>query len=393
MPLPLNHALRSPHDQDARARQDFVSSLRGFVLNDMAAEMRTRYEVDVAPKLAASGVNDPDEDDIRRGMATNLYFQFYSATRVNAQEMVWRAVTPGVEAGLPDIERRIDALSGKAGGSLTLDPDLAMPKNVTAIDVHLMPGGYVAGSSAAAGAVYDNGLAVFSAGFMGKNLDDIGMSMAQWVRHRHPEFKPRRILDCGCTVGHNTAPWKQAYPAAAVVGIDVSASALRYAHGRAESLGLAIDYRQMDATKLDYPDASFDVVFSSMFLHELSGKQIRDYLAEARRVLTPGGLLLTMALPPNRILPAYDQFYLDWDCYHNAEPFYRAYRDQDPAALLCGAGFAAADVFDFTVPQYTYLTEEAFSAAVNRPPEVGADTGRLSATVHWFGFGAWKRAG
>jgi ubiquinone/menaquinone biosynthesis C-methylase UbiE len=390
MPLPLNHALRSPHDQDARARQDFVSSLRGFVLNDMAVEMRARYESEVAPRLQRAG-SAPDQDAIRAAMASDLYFQFYSATRVNAQEMVWRSVTPGIEADLPDLERRIDAVSGAAGGSLTLDPALPMPRNVTAVDVHLMPGGYVAGETAAAGAVYDNGLAVFSAGFMGKDLDDIGMSMAHWVRHRHPAFAPRRILDCGCTVGHNTAPWKRAYPAAQVVGIDVSASALRYAHGRAESLGLAIDFLQMDATHLDYPDASFDVVFSSMFLHELTLKQLRLYLAEARRVLAPGGMFLTMELPPNRILPAYDQFYLDWDCYHNNEPFYRTYRDQDPAALLAEAGFATADMFDFTVPQYTYMEEAEFAQAVNHPPEVGADTGRLSATVHWFGFGAWKR--
>ena len=387
MPLQLNHALRSPHSRDAQARQDFVSSLRGFVLNDMASEMKTRFETEVAPTLAR-----PDEDGVRKAMAENLYFQFYSATRVNAQEMVWRAVTPGVEADLRGLDQRIEALSGSTGGSLTLDPALAMPSNVTAIDVHLMPGGYVHTDSAAAGAVYDNGLAVFSAGFMGRDLDDIGMSMAHWVRHKHPSFAPRDILDCGCTVGHNTAPWKRAYPDAKVVGIDVSASALKYAHGRAESLGLAVDYRQMDATRLDYPDASFDVVFSSMFLHELSAKQLRAYLAEAYRVLSPGGLLLTMELPPNRILEPYEQFYLDWDCYHNNEPFYRAYRDQDPAALLGEAGFAADDIFDFTVPQYTTMTDDAFAAAVNHPPEIGSDTGRLSATVHWFGFGGWKRA-
>jgi ubiquinone/menaquinone biosynthesis C-methylase UbiE len=390
MPLPLSHALESPHGQDARARQDFVSSLRGFVLNDMASQLRRRYFDEVAPRLEREGA-PADEDAIRAAMADDLYFQFYSATRVNAQEMVWRAVIPGIEADLPDLERRIDAVSGAAGGSLSLDPDLSMPRNVTAVDVHLMPGGYVAGTTAAAGAVYDNGLAVFSAGFMGKHLDDIGMSMAHWVRHRHPQFEPRRILDCGCTVGHNTAPWKRAYPQAQVTGIDVSASALRYAHGRAESLGLAIDYRQMDATALDFPNASFDVVFSSMFLHELTQKQLAQYLAEARRVLAPGGLLLTMELPPNKILPPYDQFYLDWDCYHNNEPFYRTYRDQDPATLLAAAGFAADDIFDFTVPQYTYMDPADFAQAVNHPPEVGADTGRLSATVHWFGFGAWKR--
>jgi ubiquinone/menaquinone biosynthesis C-methylase UbiE len=392
MPLALTHSLRTPHSQDAQARQDFVSSLRAFVLNDMAVQMKARYDCDIAPRLRSALHREPDSDAIRKAMARDLFFQFYSATRVNAQEMVWRAVIPSVEADLAELERRIEAISGKAGGSLKLDPDLPMPDNVSAIDVHLMPGGYLVDQGAAAGAIYDNGLAVFSAGYMGLELDDIGSSMVQWVRHRHPSFAPTRILDCGCTIGHNTLPWKRAYPTAQVAGIDVSAPLLRYAHARAESLGQAIDFRQMDATRLDFPDASFDVVFSSMFLHELTQKQILAYLAEARRVLAPGGLLLTMELPPNRILPSYDQFYLDWDCYHNNEPFYRAFRDQDPAELLREAGFLDSNVFSFTTPQYTYMSEADYAEALEQPPQVGGDTGRLSSTVHWFGFGAWKHA-
>ncbi len=85
----------------------------------------------------------------------------------------------------------------------------------------------------------------------------------------------------------------------------------------------------MNATELEYPDNHFDVVFSSMFLHELPLKDIRAYLREAFRVLKPGGLLLTMELPPNSNLGAYEQFYLDWDCYYNNEPFYKAFRDQN----------------------------------------------------------------
>ena len=60
----------------------------------------------------------------------------------------------------------------------------------------------------------------------------------------------------------------------------------------------------------------FDVVFSSMFLHELPLKDIRAYLAEAHRVLKPGGILLTMELPPNNRMEPYDRFYLDWDYYN-----------------------------------------------------------------------------
>jgi SAM-dependent methyltransferase len=392
MPMELLHELKVAHRQDTRARQDFVSALRGYMLNDMAAGMKQRYQQAVAPALAARvGARPLTQDDVHDAMKSDLYFKFYSAVRYNAQEMVWRSVIPGIEADLPSLQARAQAAGDRAGGTLTLDPDLQPPENVTSIDVHLMPGVYAAPDTPAAGAIYDNGLAVFSAGFMGRELNDIGLSMANYVRKRFPDFQPRDILDCGCTVGHNTLAWATTFPEARVSGIDVSSSVLRYAHGRAGSLGIAAHFRQMDATELDYPDASFDVVFSSMFLHELSVRDIKLFFAEAHRVLRPGGLLINMELPPNAALDPYDQFYLDWDCYYNAEPYYRAFRDQDYAGLVRAGGFSDADFLQFTVPQYSYMPEDAFTDAVRQPATIDGDTGRLSASLQWFGFGAWKR--
>jgi hypothetical protein len=114
-------------------------------------------------------------------------------------------------------------------------------------------------------------------------------------------------------------------------------------------------------------------------------------MAEAYRVLRPGGMLINMELPPNQALQPYDQFYLDWDSYYNMEPYYRTYRDQDPVKLLQGAGFAADDCFQFVVPQYSYVNEEEFAQAIRAPQRIDGDTGRLSATLQWFGFGGWKR--
>ena len=156
-----------------------------------------------------------------------------------------------------------------------------------------MPGSYTrGGESLEAGAVYDQGLAVFSMGLMGANLDDIGLSMAAYVKGKFPDFQPQSILDTGCTIGHNTLPWKQTYPKAKVEAIDAAAGGLRYASARAKMQGQEVSFAQMSADALDYPDASFDLVFSSMFLHELSKKARAAAFKEAYRVLKPGGLLL-----------------------------------------------------------------------------------------------------
>ncbi len=392
--LELNHAMRPELHADERARQNFVSGLRSFVLNELADDMRFAYESRVRPDLESKLGRPPASGpEIHRAMRGDPMFQLYSALRVNAQRMVWDSVIPVVERE----KSRISAIANAAptNGSLEIDPALKVPRNVSAIDIHLMPGSYShedEPGDLGAGAIYDQGLAVFSFGLMGDNLDDIGRSMSHYVRRRYPEFHPRAILDVGCTIGHNTVPWAKAYPDADVHAIDVAAPGLRYGHARAALQGAAIHFHQMNADMLAFADGSFDLVFSSMFLHELSLKTIGQALREAYRVLRPGGLMLHMELPPNNQISAYEGFYLDWDYYYNDEPYYKAFRDQDPKSLCEKAGFEPDKYIQFVVPSIGFHGEEAVNAAIDATAGmVDSDkTGRLAAGVHWFGFGAWK---
>jgi len=393
--LELKHEMRPELRPGERARQRFVAGLRSFVLNDLAADMRYAYDRRVRPEFEHCNGRSPDSGaEVHRAMRGDPMFALYSAFRVNAQRMVWASVIPVVERE----KARILATAGAAAerGSLELDQTLAVPKNVSAIDVHLMPGSYAhedEPNDLAAGAVYDQGLAVFSCGLMGENLDDIGCSMSRYVQRRFPDFQPRAILDLGCTVGHNTVPWARAYPDADVHAIDAAAPVLRYGHARAAMQGAAIHFHQMNAAELRFPDQSFDLVFSSMFLHELPLKTIGQVFREAHRVLRPGGLMLHMELPPNKQMGAYDGFYLDWDCYYNEEPFYKAYRDQDPETLCRQAGFVDRDYIQFVVPSIGFYgpdpVDEAIDANAGRVD--GDKTGRLTAGARWFGFGAWKQ--
>lgn len=394
----LQHDLRPVLAADDRARQEFATGLRAFVLHDLANDMRRAWDVRVLPPLERRlGRTPTDGTEVHRALRGDPAFQAYSVMRVNAQEMVWASVRPVVAREAVRLQQTAQGLDG---GEVVLDPELAIPRNVTAVDVHLMPGSYTGGEGpddVTTGAVYDQGLAVFSFGLMGENLDDIGRSMARAVRRRFPSFAPTDILDVGCTIGHNTLPWARSYPDAHVQAIDVSAPLLSYGRARAASQGSPITFRQMDATKLAFPDESFDLVFSSMFLHELTLGQISAALAEAHRVLRPGGLMLHMELPPNGQMAPYDSFYLDWDCYYNAEPFYKAYRDQDPRALCTAAGFDTEQYFQFVVPSVGFYGEGATDQAIDAAASSEANgevadehTGRLADGVRWYGYGAWK---
>lgn len=392
MSVELQHPMNPHKTADEAARGRFVSGMRSLILNDLAADLKVAYDRRAVPAWQRShGAPPQSSAEAHKALRGDPAFNIYSAMRVQAQKMVWASVAESVEREAD----RLGAAARAAGGRVALNPTLDVPKNVGAIEVHLMPGSYTrGGDSLEAGAVYDRGLAVFSMGLMGTNLDDIGLSMSCYIRLKYPDFAPQSILDTGTTIGHNTLPWKLTYPDADVIAIDAAPGVLVYGAARAAMQGQDVQFVQMCADKLDYPDASFDLVWSSMFLHELSKKQRAAALAEAYRVLKPGGLMLHMELPPNAEMSAFDGFYLDWDSWYNEEPYYKGFRDEKPPELCAAAGFAPTDYFQFVVPSIGIYGEQAIAdlIASEAAEAVGqATTGRLAEGVMWFGFGAWKK--
>ncbi|MFI5898206.1 methyltransferase domain-containing protein [Actinoplanes sp. NPDC051513] len=78
-----------------------------------------------------------------------------------------------------------------------------------------------------------------------------------------------------------------------VCGIDVSDSMLALARGRAVLAGSApVEYRHGGVDAVPYPDGSFDAAVSTQVLEYVA--DIRAALAEALRVLRPGGRMLVL---------------------------------------------------------------------------------------------------
>lgn len=387
------NALAPRYELDERARLSFVRDLRRYVLDELARGLRGDYHAHVEPKLASR--RTPTPQAIHGAMRSRDSFRFYSALRTTSQDMLYQYNRAAIER---DRERlrvtaaRLDARH-RHTGSLRLRSDLIVPRSVSAIDIHLMPGSYhteYEKDDLTMGAVYENRLASSTFGLFGPNLDDIGRSIATFVSMRNPPLRPRAILDLGCTVGHNTGPWKEVYPQAEVYGIDVAAPCLRYARARALSQRRAIHFAQMDARKLDFPDASFDIVFSSMFLHEVPARDIPKVLGEAHRILRPGGLMLHMELPPQNQLSPWDSFYLDWDGHFNNEPFYRGFRAMNLRRIVVAAGFNESNYEQHVVPSLHALGPGAWRATLRSHRTVDGETGRLATGVRWFCFGASK---
>lgn len=101
-----------------------------------------------------------------------------------------------------------------------------------------------------------------------------------------------RILDIGTGPGHIPLLVCDRLPEAKVVAIDLADHMLRHAerHRAGSPHAGRIELLKADAKGLDFPDGSFDTVYSNTILHHIPDPE--PFLREARRVLRPGGALL-----------------------------------------------------------------------------------------------------
>ncbi|QMW22436.1 class I SAM-dependent methyltransferase [Sandaracinobacteroides saxicola] len=341
-----HHAALVMGDHDDRARQDFAFTLRNHVTSHLMPANRLVFDKRAGPAHArATGTALADPKAIRAAMNADSWYRFYTSARRSSQELLWASVIPAVAANTAEP-------AAATLGSLTLDPHLIPPRYVDAIDIHCMPGGYTADrgdGDLAAGAVYDRGVYLYMSGLMGAYNDAVGQLAVGWLRRERPDFAPARILDIGCAVGHATLPWCDAFPSAEVHGIDVGAALLRYAHARAGSLGKAVHFTQANAESTPFPDGHFDLVTSSIVLHETSTRGLPAILRECHRVLKPGGLMLHVDQPKFDDSDPWATFLQENETWYNNEPFWRQYRRIDLAALAADCGFAPADIIEDTL--------------------------------------------
>jgi len=97
--------------------------------------------------------------------------------------------------------------------------------------------------------------------------------------------KGLRVLEIGCGLGTDGAQFAKA--GANYTGVDLTEAAVELARRRFELSGLPGTFRTADAEQLDFPDESFDIVYSHGVLHHTP--DIASAVREVHRVLRPRG--------------------------------------------------------------------------------------------------------
>ena len=120
-----------------------------------------------------------------------------------------------------------------------------------------------------------------------------GRSWAGWSRALGMLLPSADVADIACGEGYlsvESAQW-----ARRVIGIDRSADVLKRAKALAERRGVEnITWKRGDMEKLPLPDASVDIALLSQALHHAANPS--RAIAEASRILRPGGRLLALDL-------------------------------------------------------------------------------------------------
>jgi demethylmenaquinone methyltransferase/2-methoxy-6-polyprenyl-1,4-benzoquinol methylase len=138
---------------------------------------------------------------------------------------------------------------------------------------------------------------------------------ALWALRRFRRGQPevRTALDVGCGTGELTRLFAREFPGSSVVGADFTGPMLTSAARRTRGARASarIGFTRASVGALPFAPSSFDVAVSAFVARNLP--DLDHAFRELRRVLRPGGTLLTLEItePPSRLVAGLFHAYFD----------------------------------------------------------------------------------
>lgn len=325
-------------DRAFAAAQAFLVSAKSFWTTELFPALRDEH----AGRCEGGAADTPAT--VAAALEDSTLYRYFAWLERHLQKMKYSG-RYGLINWLARQRHALEAsLAAPLAAPATLDPALELPRYYRAVDIHQHPGGVW--SDSLAGFVYERGARSTTPLAAGRHHD----LHERFTDRVASVCRPQRILDLGCGFGKSTRPFCQAFPAARVEGIDLAAPCLGLAAKMNSDAALGnATFHQADAAHTGRAAGSFDLVTSTMLLHELPVTTIEQVLAESARVLAPGGWMFHLDFLP-AAQPRHDAFagfIHQGHSRRNNEPFMAPLNRIDLQGLLQGLGFTGIDISAF----------------------------------------------
>lgn len=323
------------------AGQQFVTGVKIYWHRSLYPALRDEY----AHRARADGGPVESVADVRRLLEDSTLYRYFAWCERHMQRLKYSGrygLVPWFARQRETAEPSLDVAK-----RAELDPALEMPRYYVNCDIHQHPGGVW--SDAVAGLVYERA-ARTTAPLSGERYADVHDRFTDLVGESG--WQPERILDMGCGFGGSTRPFAEQFPEASIDAIDLAAPCLKVAAARDDG---RTRYRQMDAARTDYPDAHFDLVTSTMLLHEMPPPVVERTVAEAARVLRPGGRMIHLDFYHFR--DPFQRFIHYTHGRRNNEPYMEPFAEMDLPGLLTRLGFKDIRIEPFAEQEGTLAAD------------------------------------
>ncbi len=326
-------------DRSFVTAQDFILDVKRFWTTEIYPTLKADFE-----NRAASLENTPNTtEEIELLIGGTTLHRFYAWLERHLQRLKYSGrygLYPYHDGRRGEFMTSVDGIKNNAD-RLALDPNLTLPDYYRKVDIHQHPGGVW--SDEIAGFVYERG-ARSTTPLMGKAHKDLHQRFTDFIASKGTT--PSHILDMGCGFGKSTRPFFETFKDAHVEAIDLSAPCLTVgAHEVGSRAENSLRYRQMDALKTDYGDSTFDLVTSTMLVHELPPAEIDQLFGETVRIIAPGGIMAHLDF--HHLPNAFARFIHDGHARRNNEPFMSSWADIDPIALMTEKGLINLQIIPF----------------------------------------------
>jgi ubiquinone/menaquinone biosynthesis C-methylase UbiE len=199
---------------------------------------------------------------------------------------------------------------------------------------HYQSGGWLTDESAA---LYDTQVEVLFGGVAQAMRRQGVVPVVEWLRaHGSKDGSGFTLLDRATGTGAMLEAVAEAAPGLRLHGLELSPAYLEKA--KARLAGRDVTWHPAKAEAIPLPDASVDLVTATYLFHELPNKVRAEVLAEARRVLKPGGQFVLTDSAQLGDTPALDPVLKSFPAQFH-EPYYADWIACDAAAMLASAGF------------------------------------------------------